>query len=72
MLFEDAISHCSVAYSIMPGLGISYWFQPYLGPHHISISGVIAYDRGLRAAINGMVVKDYAWKGEAPVGITAK
>jgi hypothetical protein len=72
MLFENAISHCDVAYTMMPGLGVGYRFQPYLGPHHISIDGVIEYDRGLRTAIDGMVVKDYAWQEEAPGGATAK
>lgn len=72
MLFENAISHCTVAYTMMPGLGVGYWFQPYLGPHHIAIDSVIEYNRGLRTAIEGMVIKDYAWKGEAPVGATAK
>jgi hypothetical protein len=72
MLFQDAISHCDVAYTIMPGLGVGYRFQPYLGAHHIPIDGVIEYDRGLRTVIEGMVIKDYAWKGEAPVGAPAK
>ena len=72
LLFENMISHCSVAYTMMPGLGVGYRFQPYLGPHHISINGVIDYDRGLRTAIEGLVIKDYAWRGEAPVSATAK
>jgi hypothetical protein len=68
LLFENMISQCDVAYTIMPGLGVSYRFQPYLGQHRIPIDRIIEFDRGLRAAIESLLVKDYQWRGEVSVG----
>jgi hypothetical protein len=69
LLFEITISHCDVAYTIMPGLGVGYRFQPYLGPGRIPIDRIIKFDRGLRAAIESRLVKDYEWMGEVSVGV---
>jgi hypothetical protein len=72
MLLEHPLSQCDVGYTIMPGLGVGYSFQPYLGRHPIPIERIIDFDRGLRAAIKGTVVKDYGWKGEVAIGGGAK
>ncbi|HEY6619121.1 MAG TPA: hypothetical protein VIY68_06240 [Steroidobacteraceae bacterium] len=58
LLLENTISDCNVAYTMAPGLGVGYRFQPYLGRHHIPIDRAFEYDRGLRAAIESTIVKD--------------
>jgi hypothetical protein len=72
LLLEHPLSQCDVGYTIMPGLGIGYSFQPYLGRHPIPIERIIDFDRGLRAAIERTVVKDYGWKGEVAIDGGAK
>ena len=72
LLRQSTVGHCDVAYTMMPGLGVGYRFQPYLGPHPIPFGRIIAYDRGLRAALESTLVKDYAWKGEMPIGAERK
>jgi hypothetical protein len=61
LLFSDRMGHCDVAYVIAPGLGVTYRFQPYLGPNAIPIDRIIEFDKGLRAAIRASLVKDYPW-----------
>ncbi len=56
LLFEYTISHCDIAYTMMPGLGVGYRFQPYLGAGRIPIDRIIEFDRGLRAAIERRLV----------------
>jgi hypothetical protein len=68
LLFENTISHCNAGYTIMPGLAVGYRFEPYLGPHPIPIARIIDFDRGLRAAIERIVVKNYEWRGEVSIG----
>lgn len=72
LLRRSTIAHCDVAYTMMLGLGVGYRFQPYLGPHPIPLDRIIAYDRGLRAAIESTLVKDYAWNGEMTIGAEKK
>ena len=72
LLLENTISDCNVAYAMARGLGVGYRFQPYLGKHHIPIDRVIEYDRGLRAAIESTIVKDYSWKEERAIDATTK
>jgi hypothetical protein len=60
-LFTDGIGYCDVAYLIAPGLGVTYRFQPYLGPSAIPIDRIIEFDKGLRAAIEASLVKEYSW-----------
>jgi hypothetical protein len=67
-LRQSTVSHCDVAYTMMPGLGVDYRFQPYLGPHPIPFDRIIEYDRGLQAAIQSALVKDFAWAGEMAIG----
>jgi hypothetical protein len=68
LLYDHAIYHCEVAYTLMPGLGIGYRFQPYRGPHPIPMDHIIAFDRGLRSTIEKTIVQNYGWRGEVSIG----
>lgn len=65
ILFSHPMGHCNVAYVIVPGLGLVYRFQPYLGPHPIHIDQIIDFDRGLRTAIDAALVQNYPWPDES-------
>ena len=54
--------HCDVDYVFGPGLGVNYQFQPDQTSRALPIDQIIAFDRGLRAAINATLVKDYRWR----------
>ncbi|MGH7092427.1 MAG: hypothetical protein ACREFB_02690, partial [Stellaceae bacterium] len=61
-LYENAIDDCSVSYVFRPGLGVTYSFRPYHGsPQILPIDQAIPFDRGLRAAINHVLVPNYPW-----------
>jgi hypothetical protein len=53
--------HCDTAYMLLPTLVIAYRFQPFLGPRAVPIDSIIEFDRGLRAWLLALLVKDYAW-----------
>jgi hypothetical protein len=67
-LFSSTIGSCNVAYTLKPGLGLSYKFQPYLGANAIPIIQIIDFDKALRATIEGELVKDYPWPEQGPTG----
>jgi hypothetical protein len=52
---------CSVDYMFAPGLGVNYQFHTAQDSKALPIDQVIAFDRGLRAAINATLVKNYRW-----------
>lgn len=52
---------CGVDYMFAPGLGVNYQFHPSQSSKALPIDQVIAFDRGLRAAINATLVKNYRW-----------
>lgn len=60
-LFTGFIGDCKVSYVLLPGLGITYRFQPYGNSPHLPIERVIEFDRGLRAALESALVRDYKW-----------
>jgi hypothetical protein len=53
--------YCDTTYLLMPGLVIAYRFQPFQGPRAVPIDSIIEFDRGLRAWLLALLVKDYAW-----------
>ncbi|MFZ0692698.1 MAG: hypothetical protein WAN51_00850 [Alphaproteobacteria bacterium] len=57
--FTLAIDGCDVTYTIAPGLGIAYEFQPYRGTDAIPIEHIIEFDRNLRAQIEADRLKEY-------------
>jgi hypothetical protein len=63
-----AIGRCEVGYTIRPGLGVLYNFQPYLGSHHIPINDLIDFDRGLRVSIDTALVKNFVWPDQPADG----
>jgi hypothetical protein len=52
---------CDVDYMFAPGLGVNYQFHTAQDSKALPIDQVIAFDRGLRAAINATLVKNYHW-----------
>jgi hypothetical protein len=62
LVFRSAVPRCSVAYIVTPGLGLTYRFQPYVGPNIVPLDRIIDFDKELRAAITAMTVKDYPWR----------
>jgi len=70
-LTKSTISSCEIAYTMKPGLGVSYRFQPYRGRNAIPINHIIDFDKSLRAAIEDELVKDYPWPDLSPAGAQA-
>jgi hypothetical protein len=68
LLVKSAISHCDVSYTMMPGLGVSYRFQPFFGVHAIAIDKIVEFDKSLRATLDTRMVKDFAWPDLTPAG----
>jgi len=60
-MHTDQIGYCGVAYMVLPGLFLTYRFQPFLGPRAIPIADIIEFDRGLRTQVNSMLIKDFIW-----------
>ena len=52
---------CAVDYMFAPGLGVNYQFHTAQDSKALPIDQVIAFDRGLRAAINATLVKNFRW-----------
>jgi hypothetical protein len=51
---------CNVAYTLLPGLGVTYRFAVRKGDV-LQIEPIVDFDRGMRAFVNEMLVKDYPW-----------
>jgi hypothetical protein len=61
LTFTYAINDCTVAYIVMPELGIMYRFHPFHTEHAIPIDQIIEFDRHLRQQILAALVPNYTW-----------
>jgi len=67
-LITSTISSCDVTYTMKPGLGLSYKFQPFIGANAIPIEQIIDFDKSLRAEIEVYLIKDYPWPEHGSAG----